>query len=376
MPLSPGRLLCLALLKAAAAFAGASVQYNGYTSSDGLVINSPSVGASLDLDARTKVSMDYGLDAVSAASFNYSQSKTHRADPARGPGTCYQCHFGVDALSGASRTYREERHQVTMVVQRHVGEHDGNAGYTRSQENDYLSESVTLGAAFNFFDRNTTLTVSGVHMADRSTPVWLKSFSKSLYTNGVDLGVTQVFTRLTQGRLTLSYADAQGYLADPYAFVKVLGSDQPVPARHPAERQRVDAAVLLKQALPGNGALEADYRYYSDSWDVRAHTVELAYTQSWGAWLLEPSWRYYTQTQAAFFKNFYSQVEPLITRDLKLAAFQTQLLGVELRGAVAEGATLSLRYSHYQRMDQLDYRYYFADAPPAGDAFQAALTLE
>ena len=369
-------VLALALSPAWLSAADASIQFNNYRSSDGLVINSPSVGAGMELDARTKVTLDYTLDAVSAASFNYSQSKTHRDDPARGQGSCFQCHHGVDAMSGATRLYREERHQVSVGMTRRLGEADTNVGYTRSQENDYLSETLSLGDSVNFFDRNTTLTVSGVHMADKSTPTWLKSFSRDVYTNGADIGLTQVFTRLTQGRLTLSYADAQGYLADPYAFIKVGTSDQPIPARHPEERQRVDAAVLLRQAMPLDGAVEADYRYYSDSWDVHAHTVEFAYSQQIGDWLLEPSYRWYSQTQAYFFKNFYTQTEPLITRDLKLAAFQTQLLGLELRGKVAEGYALSLRYSHYQRTDALDYRYYFADAPAAGDAFQAALTLE
>lgn len=375
MPLTR-RLVLLLALPLSLRGAEATVQFNHYRSTDGLVINSPSVGAGLDLDARTKLSLEYTLDAVSAASFNYAQSKTHRDDPARGRGTCFQCHHGVDAMSGATRSYREERHQVTLGVQRRIGENDANAGYTRSSENDYLSETLSLGSSLNLFDRNTTVTLSGVHMADSSTPTWLKSFSRDLYTNGVDLGLTQVLTRYTQGRLTLSYADAQGYLADPYAFVKVGAQDQPVPAKHPEERQRVDVAALLRQALPWDASVELDYRYYSDSWDVHAHTVELAYTQGIGAWILEPSWRSYAQSQAYFFKNFYATAEPLITRDLKLAAFQTQLLGLELRGAVAEGCALSLRYSHYVRKDDLDYRYYFADSPQAGDAFQASLTLE
>jgi hypothetical protein len=376
MPLTRLLLLGLVLVESLASADSASVQFNNYRSSDGLMINSPAVNTRLDLDSRTQASLDYSLDAVSAASFNYAQSKTHRSDPARAPGTCYRCHQGVDALSGATRNYGETRQQLDFGVRRRLGESDTNASYTRSQENDYLSETLSLGSSWNFFQRNTTLTLSGVHMADVSTPTWAKDFSRSLYTNGVDVGLTQVFSASNEGRVTLSYADAQGYLADPYAFIQVGTQDLPVPARHPEERQRVDAALILKQALPWDAAVEADYRYYQDSWSVQAHTIELAWSQQLGHWLLEPSWRYYTQTQAYFFKNFYTQVEPLMTRDLKLAAFNTQMLGLELRGELAEGYTLSLRYTHYQRFDSLDYRYYFSDKPVEGDAFQAGLTLE
>ena len=132
--------------------------------------------------------------------------------------------------------------------------------------------------------------------------IWTKTPSRqaarSLYTTGVDLSLTQVLTRLSQARVAVSWADAQGYLADPYAFIQVGLSTDPVRASHPLARERVDLSAAYKQALPLESAAELDYLYYQDDWGVRAHTLECALTQEVAGWMLEPSYRWYGQSQA------------------------------------------------------------------------------
>lgn len=351
------------------------LRYERYSSADGVRVNSPSVAVELPLDRRTQLSAKYLVDAVSAASYDYARSKTHLADPARRQGACYSCHQGVDALSGATRSYTESRQQADIGLVRRVGEADTRVRYTRSQENDYLSETLALGGSVNLFKRNSTVGLGVVRMSDSSAPVWAKGASRSLYTFGADLSWTQILTPYTQAKAGLSWADAQGYLADPYAFIQLGASTTPVQAIHPGERQRVDAVAALKQAIGWESALEVDYRYYQDTWDVKAHTLELALTKAFGDWLLEPSYRWYTQTQAYFFKNFYDGPEPLLSRDLKLAASSTQMLGLSLRGRLSEDWSLDLRYSSYLRMDSLDYRLYYGDGPARAEIYQIGLTL-
>ena len=71
------------------------------------------------------------------------------------------------------------------------------------------------------------------------------------------------------------------------------------------------------------GTLQADYRYFSDDWGIRAHTLEVAWSQALNErWSLRPALRYYTQDAA----DFYS---PTLTRppvavhssDQRLASF-------------------------------------------------------
>ena len=67
--------------------------------------------------------------------------------------------------------------------------------------------------------------------------------------------------------------------------------------------------------------------------------------------------------------------EPLITRDLKLAAFSTLMISLSLRGELSEGWSLDLSYSRYLRMDALDYRLYYANAPGEAEIYQVGFTL-
>jgi hypothetical protein len=280
-------------------------------------------------------------------------------------------------MSGATRSFMETRHQVDFGVRRKIGEADARLGYSRSQENDYLSQTFLVGGSLDLFQRNTTLSLSLAHMADASTPVWTRGVTRLLETNGFDLGATQVLTRKAQARLVFSYADAEGYLSDPYAFIQIGNqTGNPMPARQPGSRQRMDVSAAFKQDLGWRTSGELGYRYYQDSWGVYAHTVDLGVTKQVGDWMLEPSYRYYTQSQAFFFRNFYEVNQPYITRDLKLAAFSTQLLGLELTGKLTENLTLHARYSHFLRADSLDYSLYYANGPSSADLWQLGITLE
>ncbi|MES2202495.1 MAG: DUF3570 domain-containing protein [candidate division FCPU426 bacterium] len=352
-------------------------QFNRYQGTDGVLVNSPYTGVDLDLDERTKLAMHYTLDAVSAASFNYSQGKTHRNDPSRQAGSCKTCHTGVDAISGASQMYQDNRHDVNLRVTRKIGETDVRPGYIRSEENDYVSQTIKLDLDQNLFSRNSTWSIGFRRLSDLITPVWTKNITHSLITDGASLGLTQILTRGTVVKAGVDYTQANGFQSNPYAWIQIGNqTSSPVPERHPEEKQRVDLSASLKQALPWSSALELDYRYYQDTWDVKAHTAEVGLTKDFGWLVVEPFWRYYAQNQAYFFKNFYSVQETYLSRDLKLAEFSTQMLSLSLRGELGNGWSTQFRYSHFMRQDDLDYRRYFADVAVTADLFVLGFTYQ
>jgi len=111
-----------------------SAGYNVYNSSDGVSVNSPEANVGVTLDQRTVLSMNYGLDAVSAASFNYAQSKTHQGQVDQG--SCQDCHKSSvrpDALSGASLNYGETRQFLTLAAERHISEARAKVSWYHSQ---------------------------------------------------------------------------------------------------------------------------------------------------------------------------------------------------------------------------------------------------
>jgi hypothetical protein len=83
------------------------------------------------------------------------------------------------------------------------------------------------------------------------------------------------------------------------------------------------------------------YRYYTDSWGIRSHTLDAEWVQQIGnGWSAAPAVRYYSQTAA----KFYVEVDPSIlpfppsppanakyfSEDQRMSAFGSLTLGMKL----------------------------------------------
>lgn len=363
--------LSLAARAAAPGEFGSSV--NGYLDTSGVHVLTPSIHAAGDLDPRTRLSVQADLDAVSAASFDYARSKTHRGT--RPVGTCWTCHPATDALSGATRNYRERRTGTEISVQRSQGAFDLSAAYLGNRENDYASDGAKLGLGWSSADANTQLKADAAVLFDRIGAV-TRNFSDELRTLGVDLSWTQVLSPRTLGVLIWSGARAEGYQQNPYSFVQI-GENITLPTRveHPREKLRQTTRLSLRQGLWSDAAAEAALRWYQDSWQVQSFTYELALAQRLGPLTLEPMLRWQDQPQGAwFFRNRYDTAQAYMSRDLKLAPHQSLSLGVALRADWGPWS-LESRWTRYQRYDDLDYSLYYADGPTLADLYQFSVTL-
>jgi hypothetical protein len=349
-----------------------------YSSSDGVQVTSPQASVQADLDSRTQVALRYDVDAVSAASFNYARSKSH-SDGLHAVGTCKACHSSVDALSGASMNYREQRQSVDLQAQRRIGEARASVQWYHSGEHDYQSDSLHLGLDRDLADRDATVSLALQHGSDQVGSTIDSGYSGFRMTNKGSLALTQLLTPRAQIRALVDYGQEQGNLADPYAFVFIDSPGNtaiPIAASAPGLRESSDFGVTYKQALAGPGSLEAGWRYYQDDWGIQANTLDFSWSGQWHDWVLEPEYRYYTQTQANFFKNDYKASQQYMTRDLKLAAFSSHWLGLGLRGPIGSLFAAELRYGHYLRTDALDYSHYFANGPVQADTWQFSLSLQ
>jgi hypothetical protein len=376
MPMMRALLLCAlggALGAAPASPGGFGGSVNVYAGSGGVRVITPSVHGDAELDPRTYLAVKADLDAVSAASFNYARSKTHR--DGRPVGTCWTCHPPTDALSGATRNYVEVRRGVEVAVRRIQGPVELSATYLGNQENDYASHGASLGALYASESANTTLGLGLSALFDSISPV-TRSFNDELRTLGVDLSLTQVLGPRTLGLLSWSMALAEGYHGSPYSFIQVgLNDTAPMRASHPRDKARQTSRLTLRQGLWTGASLEGDLRHYQDSWAVRSLTYAVSLAQRLGAWVLEPQLRFQDQAEgAAFFRNRYDSVQQHMSRDLKLARHQSLGYGVGLRSDLGAWS-LESRWLRYQRQDDLDYSLYFADRPEQGDVFQVAVTL-
>jgi hypothetical protein len=387
MPLSRVRPALLAAALWAALWPGAvsaeSESAGGahiYSNAGGMTVVTSELRWKADMDPRTQAGLDFSVDAVSAASFDYGKrSRSHRMDPARVVGSCTTCHAATDALSGASQNYKEERRGFGVGVKRRVGEDRDfqvSAAYHANRENDYASDAFQAGLAWDFNDANSTLGLQASFLKDSIFPV-TRAFRGDLDTLGGDLTFTQVLTPLTVAEFGYGFARAAGYQANPYAYIQIGDDDDPVRAQSPDLKLRHTASARVKQGLLPGLSAELGYRYYRDDWGVQGHSADVNLAQAMGGFVLEPHIRLYNQPQGAdFFSNFYSAPQTYMTRDLKLAPHRTALAGVTLRGKATEHMGVELNYSRYTRFDDLDYTRYFADGPENADLVQLMVTVE
>jgi len=138
-----------------------------------------------------------------------------------------------------------------------------------------------------------------------------------------------------------------------------------LPEQYPHTRTGNAAAGHLKYYLPWRAALDGSYRYYSDTWGIVAHTLQLGIAQPvFHSWLLEAHARMYRQNRADFYSDLFlnANAQNFLARDKELATFRSLTLGF---GAAWEyhpqhfgwlqKASLNLRWDH-MRINYDDYR--------------------
>jgi hypothetical protein len=244
-----------------------------------------------------------------------------------------------DTLTGASGTQIEdERNAGDVTVTQYFERFSLAVGTNYSSEDDYDSIGGNLTGSFWTEDKNTTFTfgVGGGDDKVRSTNNPLLDESR----NNVSLlaGVTRVIDKNSLIQTNLTFSHDSGYLNDPYKLED----------RRPSSRSGVAWLTRYIRYIPAASAsLHLDYRYYQDNWDIDSHTVEVNWYQPLGEennWILRPRFRYYTQSKASFYRDFFPPDTDgdLYTADQRLSGFGDVTTGLKLTRAFDDGFAVSL----------------------------------
>ena len=231
----------------------------------------------------------------------------------------------VQTVSGAS--INDRRNTGDLKVTRRIGDFSIAASGTLSKEEDYESKAFGFEGSADFNERNTTLVAGYGKSNDRVKSTDDPTLDAPRYTTEYMAGVTQLLTPTSFVQSTLRWSRGEGYYDDPYKFtITFYPSGPPALAgdTRPDHRDTLSWLTRYRRHFPEvNGSLQADYRFYRDDWGVRAHTLELAWQQSWGdQWSLRPALRYYTQSAADFYFPLIPQPQPaILSSDQRLGAF-------------------------------------------------------
>ena len=219
----------------------------------------------------------------------------------------------IDVITTAS-PYTEERTQWSVGMDYLHGNTTMRVGYVISEESDFDAETVSFSVSQEMFGDLTTLTLSyalGDDLVRRSDDL---SFEREVDRQHYGVGITQILTRNLIATLNFETITDEGYLNNPYRSVRYADAGVPIgfsyePELYPNTRTSNAVGLRAKYYLPYRAALEAEYRYFTDSWDIDSNTASIGYTHPLGRWTFNAKYRYHDQTGAHFYRDLFSRSE-------------------------------------------------------------------
>jgi len=158
-------------------------------------------------------------------------------------------------------------------------------------------------------------------------PTFERPVKRQLY----GVGLTQILTRNLITTLNVETITDEGYLNNPYRSVRYLDANNPIgysyePELYPNTRTSTAVGLRARYYLPYRAAIQAEYRFYTDTWDIRGNTASISYTHPWRDFIFEVKYRWHGQTGAQFYQDLFprSEATNFRGRDKEISALTTQ----------------------------------------------------
>ncbi len=300
--------------------------FHAFQDSRAVTVLAPLGSLDKDLTDRTALRVKFGVDAISAAS-----------------DSCARCHPNGRGM--------QHKYFGASVVHK-FGDLKVEGGGEISRETFYSSNTGMISLSRDFNKANTT--IAGGYSFQYNQPYLHPSANIANQTShDAYASITQTLSKTTVMQVTYDYNRVSGYQNSPFLRTPVNGVM--TLGNVPDTRTRQALAVRIRQALPADTYLEADYRRYADSWSIASNAFSLGASHYFGpALLLGFNYRWYTQTGAFFYQPFYTGSPQFYTGDFRLAPFDSGLYSGKMVITPAEGmwgmpkgTSLLLEYERY-----------------------------
>jgi hypothetical protein len=289
----------------------------------------------------------------------------------------------IDAISGATPTGvsnppGNDAVQTTQIQDRRKawsGDYSQqiknvniDVGFADSRESDYVSEGWSVNTLIDLNQKNTTIRAGLAGTSDRVEIFFTPGKYEPKHSADAILGVTQLLDPLTFVTLNVTVGEATGYLAEPHKFVSKLIEvlpgvflDEDFGENSPAKRNKETVFASINHAFPAvKGAVEASYRFYTDSFGVSANTGELSWVQHLGSHVdVSPMVRVYEQSAANFYYYNLDTTSiipvhiptvgqgPFYTSDFRLSALDSYAYGLTVTWNPSDRVRLDAGYEQY-----------------------------
>lgn len=241
--------------------------------------------------------------------------------------------YYVDSVSNASidvvttaSPYRETRTEYALTADYVYRDSQITLSTSSSKEPDYTANSFSFDVSQESFGGMTTTSLGFTRGTDTVGKHNSPEFADTAKHWQYRFGVTQILTKTWIASVNFEAIADDGYLQSPYRVARVFGAA--VPERDPRTRSSRAMKFRLLGDLGHRDAIHADYRYFRDTWAIKAHTAELGYSRYFGDAILADTYlRYYTQTHALFYSDNAQQEATYVSRNRQLSTFNSIGLG-------------------------------------------------
>ena len=286
----------------------ADVLYHRYDGG-GVTIDGPSLLVRKKFADQYSVSANYYVDMVSSAS--------------------------IDVVSTAS-PYKEQRDQASLALDVLNGKTQYSVSVAGSDENDYTASTASFDVSQDMFGDLTTVSFGFSRGWDEVRRRGDGDFEEPVDRRSYRVGVTQVVTPSLMMNLAYETITDEGFLNNPYRSVRYLDPDSPAgyayqPEVYPRTRTSNAASLGARYFLPYRAVLHGEYRWFTDTWGIDAHTLRVGYTHPLGArWVLEGGLRWYDQSAADFYADLFPRedAQNFLARDKELSTFTSLMLSL------------------------------------------------
>ena len=244
--------------------------------------------------------------------------------------------YYLDAVSNASidvvttaSPYRETRSEYGLSADYVYRDSQITLAATSSHEPDYTANRGSVDIAQEVFGGMTTVALGFTRGSDKVGKHGEPAFADRATHWQYRLGASQILTPRWIMSANVEALSDDGYLGSPYRVARVFGAA--VPERNPRTRSARAVKFRLIGDLGSRDSMHAEYRYYRDTWEIKAHTIEFGYSRYFReAWLADAYLRYYTQSGALFYSDNATSETTYVSRNRQLSSFNDIALGAKV----------------------------------------------
>lgn len=295
----------------------------------------------------------------------YSSASSDKIDP-----TTISSASSKDVRISPSLNYLKENAKNNTAL---------GGGVSFSQEFDYTSIGANVLFAKATKDKNREFSAKASVFLDTWSvilPVELRNIETDFkYKQGdnaprnsynLALGLSQVVNQRLQVSILTDIGYQTGLLGTAYQWVYFGDNgNNAYSEKLPDNRFKLPVGLRANYFLGDKFILRSFYRFYTDSWNLTAHTAELEIPYKITPFVsVAPFYRFYSQSGVDYFKPYkehlLSDNSEFYTSDYDLSKFTSHLFGLNFRMVSANGLmgvkklnVVELRYSYYNRSTDL-----------------------